>query len=130
MRIFLHQVAETTDHVNGQDERASTAVDKFTRLRCVAVKGQQKNAAAPSFKMEHAPHGESQNRWLNDDGHRIIRQAKKYLYQEKLTPTIPNDMINAVYVHTPDKSSGHRVQDVTISYNYIGKFPANLLLTL
>ena len=59
--------------------------------------------------------------------YRFIRQAKKYLYLEKLTPTILNDMVNAVYVHAPDKSSGHRVQDVTISYNYIGILPANLL---
>lgn len=58
---------------------------------------------------------------------RFIRQAKKYLYLEKLTPTILNEMVNAVYVHAPDKSSGHRVQDVTISYNYIGILPANLL---
>ena len=58
---------------------------------------------------------------------RFIRQAKKYLYPEKLTPTILNDMVGAVYVHAPDKSSGHRVQDVTISYNYIGILPANLL---
>lgn len=58
---------------------------------------------------------------------RFIRQAKKYLYLEKLTPTILNDMVNAIYVHAPDKSSGHRVQDVTISYNYIGILPANLL---
>ena len=58
---------------------------------------------------------------------RFIRQAKKYLYLEKLTPTILNDMVNTVYVHAPDKSSGHRVQDVTISYNYIGILPANLL---
>ena len=58
---------------------------------------------------------------------RFIRQAKKYLYLEKLTPTILNDMVNAVYVHAPDRSSGHRVQDVTISYNYIGILPANLL---
>ena len=58
---------------------------------------------------------------------KFIRQAKKYLYLEKLTPTILNDMVNAVYVHAPDKSSGHRVQDVTISYNYIGILPANLL---
>ena len=36
-------------------------------------------------------------------------------------------MVNAVYVHAPDKSNGHRVQDVTISYNYIGILPANLL---
>ena len=28
---------------------------------------------------------------------RFIRQAKKHLYLEKLTPTILNDMVNAVY---------------------------------
>ncbi len=58
---------------------------------------------------------------------RFISKVKKYLHLEKLTPTILNDMVNAVYVHTPDKSSGHRVQDVTISYNYIGILPASLL---
>ena len=36
-------------------------------------------------------------------------------------------MVKAVYVHAPDKSSGHRVQDVDISYNHIGRLPANLL---
>ena len=36
-------------------------------------------------------------------------------------------MVKAVYVHAPDKSSGHRVQDVDISYNHIGILLANLL---
>ncbi len=58
---------------------------------------------------------------------RFISKVKKHLHLEKLTPTILNDMVNAVYVHAPDKSSGHRVQDVTISYNYIGILPASLL---
>lgn len=58
---------------------------------------------------------------------RFIRTAKRYLYPEKLTPTILNDMVNAVYVHAPDKSSGQRVQDVEISYNYVGILPAALL---
>ena len=58
---------------------------------------------------------------------RFIQMAKKYLYLEKLTPAVLNDMVNAVYVHAPDKSSGHRVQDVDISYNHIGILPANLL---
>ena len=26
----------------------------------------------PYFKMEHTPHEESQNRWLNDDGHLTV----------------------------------------------------------
>jgi len=42
-------------------------------------------------------------------------------------PSILNDMVNAVYVHAPDKSSGHRVQKTKISYNYIGILPATLL---
>ena len=58
---------------------------------------------------------------------KFIRQAKKYLHLEKLTPTILNDMVNAVYVHAPDTSSGQRIRDVDISYNYIGILPANLL---
>ena len=61
---------------------------------------------------------------------RFIRTAKKYLHLEKLTPTILNDMINAVYVHAPDVSSGRRIQDVEISYNYAGILPAALLYDL
>ena len=56
-----------------------------------------------------------------------IARKKKFW---KLTPTILNDMVNAVYVHSPDKSSRHRVQDVEISYNYIGILPATLLYDL
>ena len=58
---------------------------------------------------------------------RLIRLARKYLNLEKLTPIVLNDLVNAVYVHAPDKSSGHRMQDITISYNYIGILPAHLL---
>lgn len=61
---------------------------------------------------------------------KFIRQAKKYLHLEKLTPAVLNDLVKAVYVHAPDKSSGHRVQDVEISYNYIGILPAALLYDL
>ena len=43
---------------------------------------------------------------------KFIRQAKKYLHLEKLTPAVLNDLVKAVYVHAPDNSSGHRVQDV------------------
>lgn len=67
--------------------------------------------------------------WKLVDEKTITKQivAKHDLYLEKLTSTILNDMVNTAYVHASDKSSGHRVQDVTISYNYIGILPANLL---
>ena len=47
--------------------------------------------------------------------------------QTELTPAILNDLAKAVYVHAPDKSSRHRVQDVDISCNYIGILPVSLL---
>ena len=62
-----------------------------------------------------------------DNVDRFIRTVKKYLCLTELTPAILNDLVKAVYVHAPDKSSGHRVQDVDISYNYIGILPASLL---
>ena len=59
---------------------------------------------------------------------RFIREAKKHLYLEKLTPNALNDMVQAVYVHAPDNSSGQRIQNVDISYNYIGILPENIIL--
>lgn len=60
-------------------------------------------------------------------GSHFIRTVKKYLYLTELTPAILNNLVKAVYVHASDKSSGHRVRDVDISYNYIGILPASLL---
>ena len=61
---------------------------------------------------------------------RFIRQVKKYLTLDALTPTIVNDMIKAIYVHASDTSSGKRVQEVEICYNYVGILPASLLYGL
>ena len=62
--------------------------------------------------------------WKLVDEKTITKQivAKHDLYLEKLTSTILNDMVNTAYVHASDKSSGHRVQDVTISYGSAENF--------
>ncbi len=46
-----------------------------------------------------------------------------YLDLDKLTPAVLNDMVKAVYVHTPDKSSGQREQRIDISYDLVGILP-------
>ena len=61
---------------------------------------------------------------------RFISQVKKYLTLDALSPTVVNDMIKAIYVHAPDTSSGKRVQEVEICYNYVGILPASLLYGL
>ncbi len=59
---------------------------------------------------------------------RTLQKSENRLAElDRLFKRIYEDMVNAVYVHAPDKSNGHRVQDATISYNYIGILPANLL---
>ena len=52
---------------------------------------------------------------------------RKYLDLDELTPAILNDMVKAVYVHAPDKSSGHREQQIDISYALVGILPMSLL---
>jgi len=58
---------------------------------------------------------------------RFIGKVRKYLDLDDLTPAIVNDMVKAVYVHAPDKSSGHREQRIDISYDLVGILPASLL---
>ena len=49
--LFCYYIAKPSTHVNGRDERASPAVDKFARLRCMVIKGATaKSAATPVHK--------------------------------------------------------------------------------
>ena len=61
---------------------------------------------------------------------RFIGKVRKYIDLDELTPAILNDMVKAVYAHAPDKSSGHREQQIDISYDLVGILPASLLTDL
>ena len=58
---------------------------------------------------------------------RFISKVRKYLDLDELTPAVLNDMVKAVYVHAPDKSKGHREQQIDISYDLVEILPASLL---
>jgi len=45
----------------------------------------------------------------------------------ELTPSVLNNMVKAVYVHTPDKSKRYREQQIDISYKLVGILPMSLL---
>ena len=62
-----------------------------------------------------------------EDIDRFISKVRKYLDLDELTPSVLNDMVKAVYVHAPDKSKGHREQQIDISYDLVGILPASLL---
>ena len=61
---------------------------------------------------------------------RFISKVRKYLDLDELTPAVLNDMVKAVYVHAPDKSKGHREQQIDISYDLVEILPASLLNNL
>ena len=68
---------------------------------------------------------EQEEQTENIDG--FISKVQKYLNLDELTPSVLNDMVKAVYVHAPDKSKGHREQQIDISYDLVGILPASLL---
>ena len=52
---------------------------------------------------------------------------RKYVGITELTPTIVNEFVKKIIVHAPDKSKGHREQQIDISYDLVGILPASLL---
>ena len=56
----------------------------------------------------------------------FIALVKKHNEIDALTPALVNEFIERIEVHAPDKSSGHRIQQIDIVYNFIGMLPISL----
>lgn len=56
----------------------------------------------------------------------FIALVKKHNEIDVLTPALVNEFIERIEVHAPDKSSGHRTQQIDIVYNFIGMLPISL----
>ena len=50
----------------------------------------------------------------------LLTNVRKYTDPEVLTPEMLNDLVDKIIVHSPDKSSGHRKQEIEIYYNAVG----------
>ena len=48
----------------------------------------------------------------------FISVVKKYERITELTPEIMHELIEKIVVHAPDKSSGHRTQEIEIHYSF------------
>ncbi len=48
----------------------------------------------------------------------FIRAVQKYERITELTPEIMHELIEKIAVHAPDKSSGHRTQEIEIHYHF------------
>ncbi|MCH5253126.1 MAG: recombinase family protein [Lachnospiraceae bacterium] len=57
----------------------------------------------------------------------FIEKIKKCKDLQNLTSALLNKLVKDVFVHAPDKSSGHRAQVIDISFEHVGILPATLL---
>ena len=52
----------------------------------------------------------------------FLKLAKSYIEPETLTPSMLHALVDKIVVHAPDKSSGHRRQQIDIYCNFVGQF--------
>ena len=60
---------------------------------------------------------------------RFILKAKKYTELTELTSYALHELVSAIRVHAPDKSSGRRQQAIDIEYDFVGFIPLDRLMS-
>ena len=58
----------------------------------------------------------------------FIQRVRKYEDSDELTPYALRELVKAIYIEAPDKSSGKRVQHIHIKYDGLGFIPLNELM--
>ena len=64
----------------------------------------------------------------NENLEKFIRKAHKYVKIETLDPYALRELVSAIYVEAPDKSSGKRRQSIHIKYDGLGFIPLDELM--
>ena len=70
---------------------------------------------------------EVQERQINDL-EVFIQRVHKYAGLQELTPYALRELVKAVYIGAPDKSSGKRRQGIRIEYDLVGYIPLDELM--
>ena len=58
----------------------------------------------------------------------FIQRVHKYADLQELTPYVLRELVKAIYIEAPDKSSGKRRQNIRISYDLVGFIPVDELM--
>jgi len=101
------------DMVNGKltDER-------FAKMSAT-YEQEQKELIASSAELKKTVES-CENQKVNINS--FLRLVKSYTEPKELTPEILHMFVEKIVVHSPDRSSGHRVQQIDIHYNFVGQF--------
>ena len=107
------------DNVSGRitDERFSmmsrTYEDEQTQLK-VEIQSLQQEIEVQERQIENLE--------------QFIQRVHKYEDLQELTPYALRELVKAIYIEAPDKSSGKRRQNIRISYDLVGFIPVEELL--
>lgn len=53
----------------------------------------------------------------------FLKIVRRYTNPIELTPALLRELVGKIVVHAPDKSGGHRTQQIDIHYNFVGEIP-------
>lgn len=115
-RLFIRSYE---DNVSGKidDERFAMMNKSYTQ--------EQKDLKAEVISLQQVI--EEQERQA-ENLEQFIQRVKRNSELTELTPYALRELVKAVYVEAPDKSSGKRKQKIHISYDLIGFIPVDVLL--
>ncbi len=91
--------------------------ERFSKMSCTYEQEQKQLEQSVTELSELVQEAEGQN----ENVQRFLKIVRKYTQPTELTPALLREFVDKIIVHAPDKSSGHRVQQIDILYNFIGE---------
>ena len=109
-----------------EDNVASRISDDRFTIMSQAYEDEQRDLKAEAEVLRQEIETQEQQ---NQNLEQFIKKVRKYAELTELTPYAAHELIKAIYVGAPDKSSGKRRQSIHICYDLIGFIPLSELMT-
>lgn len=108
-----------------EDNASGRLTDERYDMLSQTYEAEQKQLEAEAITLQQRI--EVQER-QNENIEKFIQKAHKYVGIEELDGYALRELVSAIYVDAPDKSSGKRVQHIHIRYDGLGFIPLNELM--
>ena len=108
-----------------EDNTSGRLTDERYDMLSQTYEAEQKQLEAEAITLQQEI--EVQER-QNENIEKSIQKAHKYVGIEELDGYALRELVSAIYVDAPDKSSGKRVQHIHIKYDGLGFIPLNELM--
>lgn len=108
-----------------EDNASGRLTDERYDMLSQTYEAEQKQSEAEAITLQQEI--EVQER-QNENIEKLIQKAHKYVGIEELDGYALRELVSAIYVDAPDKSSGKRIQHIHIRYDGLGFIPLNELM--